>query len=105
MATDAVREGEVGCFFDEIGNLVEPTERPDMDVPAGRSEAGCQSVAAQSVAVRVAPLTRRAGRVQEHEGPGQSENTAPSLSPIDEGHVLVTQRQKGQSNNGAAGIR
>jgi hypothetical protein len=51
VATDGVREatqshasespspgedtGEVGCLFDEIGNLVEPTERPDMDVPAG----------------------------------------------------------------------
>jgi hypothetical protein len=27
--------GEGGCLFDEIGNLVEPTERPYMDVPAG----------------------------------------------------------------------
>ena len=72
-----VREGEVGCFFDEIGNLVEPTERPDMGEPhagerrdmegaagpgakqdcaatrggLGRSEAGCRRVA-----VRVEPL-------------------------------------------------
>jgi hypothetical protein len=27
--------GEVGCVFDEIGNLVEPNERPDMDVRGG----------------------------------------------------------------------
>jgi hypothetical protein len=27
--------GEVGCLFDEMGNLVEPTERRYMDVPAG----------------------------------------------------------------------
>jgi len=27
--------GEVGCLFDEIGNLVDPTERRYMDVPAG----------------------------------------------------------------------
>ncbi len=30
-----VREGEVGCLFDEIRNLVEPTERLHMDVQAG----------------------------------------------------------------------
>ena len=30
-----VREGEIGCVFDEIQNLVEPIERPDMDVRAG----------------------------------------------------------------------
>jgi hypothetical protein len=28
-------EGEGGCVFDEIGNLVEPTERPHVDVRAG----------------------------------------------------------------------
>jgi hypothetical protein len=28
-------EGEVGCLFDEIQNLVEPTERPHTDVRAG----------------------------------------------------------------------
>jgi hypothetical protein len=27
--------GEVGCLFDEIGNLVEPTERRHKEVPAG----------------------------------------------------------------------
>jgi hypothetical protein len=51
VATDGVREasrshafdspspgehmGEGGCIFDEIGNLVEPTERLHMDVQAG----------------------------------------------------------------------
>jgi hypothetical protein len=30
-----IREGEVGCFFDDIGNLVEPTERPHKDVRTG----------------------------------------------------------------------
>src|SRR5271157_808036 len=30
-----VREGEVGCLFDEIAYLVEPTERLHMDVQAG----------------------------------------------------------------------
>src|ERR1700722_11695714 len=30
-----VREGMVGCLFDEIQNLVEPTERLHTDVPAG----------------------------------------------------------------------
>jgi hypothetical protein len=28
-------EGEGGCIFDEIDNLVEPAERPHMDVRAG----------------------------------------------------------------------
>jgi hypothetical protein len=35
VATDGVREGEVGCLFDEIHNLVEPTERLHTDVQAG----------------------------------------------------------------------
>jgi hypothetical protein len=34
-ATDDVRTGEVGCLFDEIQNLVEPTERRTIDSPAG----------------------------------------------------------------------
>jgi hypothetical protein len=34
-ATDAVREGEVGCLFDEIQHLVGPTERRTMDSQAG----------------------------------------------------------------------
>jgi hypothetical protein len=29
------RQGEVGCVFDEISNLVEPTERPPKDGRAG----------------------------------------------------------------------
>jgi hypothetical protein len=29
------REGEIGCIFDEISNLVEPIERPPMDGRAG----------------------------------------------------------------------
>jgi hypothetical protein len=28
-------EGEIGCLFDEIQNLVEPIERPHKDVRAG----------------------------------------------------------------------
>jgi hypothetical protein len=40
--------GKGGCLFDEIGNLVEPTERRYRDVPAGRSEAGCRSVTART---------------------------------------------------------
>jgi hypothetical protein len=35
LATDAVREGEGGCLFDEIQDLVEPTERLHMEVQAG----------------------------------------------------------------------
>jgi hypothetical protein len=35
VATDGVRKGEVGCLFDEIQNLVEPTERLHTDVQAG----------------------------------------------------------------------
>jgi hypothetical protein len=35
VATDEVREGEIGRLYDEIENLVEPIERPDMDVRAG----------------------------------------------------------------------
>jgi len=35
-----VWEGEVGCLFDEIQNLVGPTERRTIDSPQGRSEAG-----------------------------------------------------------------
>jgi hypothetical protein len=39
----AVRKGEVGCLFDEIRDLVEPTERRDMDGSTGpqrRHDAG-----------------------------------------------------------------
>jgi len=35
MRASENREGEVGCLFDEIQNLVEPTERLHMDVQAG----------------------------------------------------------------------
>jgi hypothetical protein len=38
-------EGEVGCLFDEIGNLVEPTERLHMDVQAGLTSHGWRGVA------------------------------------------------------------
>jgi hypothetical protein len=31
VATDGVREGEIGCLFDEIQNLVEPIERLDTE--------------------------------------------------------------------------
>jgi hypothetical protein len=49
-----VREGEIGCLFDEIQNLVEPIERLHMDV-----QAGPQRGRSRSVAVGVAPMTRR----------------------------------------------
>jgi hypothetical protein len=42
-ASFKIRKGEVGCLFDEIGNLVEPTERPHKDVRTGpqrRQDAG-----------------------------------------------------------------
>ena len=65
VATDEVREaswshasnspmpgegmGEVGCIFDEMSNLVEPTERRYMDVPAGPQRShGWRSVAART---------------------------------------------------------
>jgi len=35
IAQAEIWEGEAGCLFDEIGNLVEPTERLPMDVQAG----------------------------------------------------------------------
>jgi hypothetical protein len=35
VTTDGVRKGEGGCLFDEIQDLVEPTERLHMDVRAG----------------------------------------------------------------------
>jgi hypothetical protein len=35
VATDEVREGEGGCLFDEIQNLVEPAERPHTEVRFG----------------------------------------------------------------------
>jgi TonB family protein len=38
-------EGKVGCLFDEIGNLVEPTERLHMDVQAGLNSHGWRGVA------------------------------------------------------------
>jgi hypothetical protein len=44
-ASTEIREGKVGCLFDEIGKFVEPTERLHMDVQAGCSEAVCRSVA------------------------------------------------------------
>ena len=37
--------GEVGCLFDEIGNLVEPTERRHKEVPAGPQRGRSRSVA------------------------------------------------------------
>jgi hypothetical protein len=59
VATDGVREasrarapdspmsgeGKVGCLFDEIGNLVEPTERPHMNVRAELNSHGWRGVA------------------------------------------------------------
>jgi hypothetical protein len=47
VATGEVREGEGGCLFDEIQDLVESTERLHMDVQAGaavRQDAGASAV-------------------------------------------------------------
>jgi hypothetical protein len=38
------REGEDGCLFDEIQNLVEPDERPVMDDQAGLPSHGWRDV-------------------------------------------------------------
>jgi hypothetical protein len=38
-------EGEAGCLFDEIGNLVEPTKRLHMEVQAGLTSHGWRGVA------------------------------------------------------------
>ena len=38
-------KGEVACLFDEIGNLVDPTERLHMDVQAGLTSHGWRGVA------------------------------------------------------------
>jgi hypothetical protein len=40
-----IREGEIGCVFDEIQNLVEPIERRYMDGSAGRQRGRSRSVA------------------------------------------------------------
>jgi hypothetical protein len=42
-ASTEIREGEIGCIFDETQSLVEPIERRDMDGSAVRSEAGCEA--------------------------------------------------------------
>src|ERR1700730_2480668 len=63
-----VRKGEVGCLFDEIQNLVEPTERQGMD-----GLAGPQRGSNRSVAVKVAPLARLP---DEHRGEAYTPNAA-----------------------------
>jgi hypothetical protein len=37
-------EGDIGCLFDEISNLVEPIERPVMDGWAGLTSHGRRNV-------------------------------------------------------------
>jgi hypothetical protein len=75
VATDGVREGEVGWLFDE--NKIS-SDRPNAGlrmVRQGRSEAGCQSVA-----VVVTPLTLRCrASIRTCERPGKTEMCADSL--------------------------
>jgi hypothetical protein len=54
-------EGEVGCLFDEIDNLVEPTERPAMDGRTGLSSHGRRGGA----------RTERPGQLEENTGSGR----------------------------------
>jgi len=35
MEATGLSKGEVGCLFDEVGNLVEPTEQPPSEEWAG----------------------------------------------------------------------
>jgi hypothetical protein len=53
-AKDEIREGEIGCLLDEIGNLVERIERPQKELRAGP-----QQGRSRNVAVKVTPLTSR----------------------------------------------
>jgi hypothetical protein len=55
--------GEDGCLFDEMGNLVEPTERRYMDVPAGPQ----RSHGWRSVAVRMARPSKNSDREDAKE--------------------------------------
>ncbi len=73
-----VREGEVGCLFDEIQDLVGPTERRTMDGLAG-PQRGRTPERREESRLWVAD----AGRVQEHEQPGQPKNSGhPPPGPL-----------------------
>ena len=65
VATDEVREGEGGCLFDEIRDLVAPTERLHMDVQAGPQR-------------RHEP--KRSGRSRASDSPSSSEGRVSRMS-------------------------
>jgi hypothetical protein len=72
-ATDEIREGEGGCLFDEIQNLVEPTERLHTDVQAGPQRGRTPERRGQSHAFDSA----MPGEGTMPERLGQTENTRP----------------------------
>ena len=70
-ASTEIRKGEGGCLFDEIGNLVEPTERPHMDVRAGPQRGRMPERSGQSHASN----SPKPGEGRKPEQPGQTKNT------------------------------
>jgi hypothetical protein len=71
-----VREGEGGWVFDEIQNLVEPTERLHRDVQPGPQRGRMPERRGQSHASD----SRLPGEGTMPERPGQTENTRPVLN-------------------------
>ena len=71
VATDRVREGEIGCVFDEIKNLVEPIERRAMEGPAGPQRGRMPKRSGRSRASG----SPSPGEGREPERPDQTENS------------------------------
>jgi integrase len=115
VATDEVRKGEGGCIFDEIGNLVEPTERRDKDGSAGpqrgrtpersgRSQASGPPMPGEGRVSRMRRTTgqesgldrseARDGKASRPERPGQTENTRS-------GSILIRRSKTDTTGEGA----
>jgi hypothetical protein len=75
VATDGIREGEVGCLSDEIQDLVGPTERRTMDGPAG-PQRGRMPERRGGLARLTRPCRASAST---HERPGQTKECAGLL--------------------------
>jgi hypothetical protein len=69
---------EVGCLFDEIQDLVEPTERRTMDSPAGPQRGRMPERRGRSRASD-SPVP---GECRTHEQPGQTKNTIREKKPF-----------------------
>ena len=84
-------KGEVGCLFDKIGNLVEPTERP----PRGEPHAGER----QNRDVLAGPLARQDA---ERRGVGLGRLATDGVEPPNSPGSLPYTRRRGPIFSGHA---